>query len=167
MEVAEIYKDYRNRDKLSPQDVIKCCLKVHQVESGVLYYDHRENLWNMRPGDVAWINDAFHLLMSYPRIDDTLKNVRCGHMDEEYELKKRRGHVLKCGCRKWYVYFKTEEGKVKKAYPFFNGMTVIPFEKINEILSRIGNEHLEKHFMKGYVKGEDVDKMLTEVRSYK
>lgn len=165
MEKEKIFEDYRNRETLVPQDVVKCCLKLHQVESGDKYYDCRKSLWHMKPGDVIFTNGAFHPLVSYPRIDDTLKGVKCGHVDEELETKKRRAPPPKCDCRKWYIYYKADDGKMRKTYPPFDGMTMISGDKVSEVLCELKSKSLVEHFVKGYVDRTVVKNLLVEIRS--
>jgi hypothetical protein len=167
----EVINEYKKKTVLTVQDVIKCCLRLHQLETGNIFYDCREKLWKMRPGDVIFTKGSFQPLMSYPRIDDTLKGVRCGHMEENDMLsssKKKKSVPVPCKCRKWYLYYKTDDGKVKKVYPQWDGMTVIKAGKVDEVMSEfatrrsIGN--LETHFKSGYVGSGIVQQIMREIR---
>src|SRR5690349_8908611 len=128
----KLINEYKSKTILTAQDVIKYCLKLHQMDTGSIFYDCREKLWRMRPGDVIFTKGSFQPLMSYPRIDDTLKGIRCGHMEEDDLLSnsKKKPVTVVCNCRKWYLYYKTDDGKVKKMYPQWDGMTVIKVDKV-------------------------------------
>lgn len=159
------------RKVVDKQDVVRCCLKLYQDENKVSYYDYRKYIWQLRPGDLIFLKESFQPLLSYPRIDDTLSNVICGHMEEEFENSRRRRKAPKepqCDCRKWYVYYRTNDGRTKKFYPPYDGMTVITRETVVRVLTGYDTkreEGLREHFLGGYVTKEAVDELMKEVRN--
>lgn len=152
LDVTDIIVEYCNKSELKVQDVVRCYLKMYE-KAGYKGYDRRKNYWNLRPGDVIFVNGSFHPLVSYPRIDETLKHM-CIHLQEE-ELCKVRGQTQKAkkcvyGCRKWYMYYKNDRGRVKVMYPDFDGCTTITKDHISMVLKLL-NEHeniseLRKHY---------------------
>jgi len=165
-----VISEYKKKSVLVPQDVIKCCLKLHQIETGEPYYDCREKLWRMRPGDVVFTKGTFQPLMSYARIDDTLKGIRCGHMEEDADLGNKKKKPVACSCRKWYVYYKTDGGKVKKTYPQWDGMTMIARSKILDVVKELGGhsngEELESHFSKCYMTESEHCALMKEIQMF-
>lgn len=167
MDKEKLLSEYKLKQDLVIQDVIKCYLKLHKIETGNLYYDCRKNLWQMIPGDIIYTNGAFYPLVSYPRIDDTLKGVKCGHFDDEVDNKrKKKTPNIKCNCRKWYIYYKADDGKIKKTYPPFDGMTMISSDAIHKVIVEVdAPPEIYEHFEKGYVEKADVHKLLSELRN--
>lgn len=169
-EACDVINEYKSKKSLTAQDIIKCCLRLYQISSGDSFYDRREKLWKMRPGDVIFTKGTFQPLLSYAHIDDTLKGIKCGHMEEDELLssKKKKQAPVVCSCRKWYLYYRTDEGKVKKVYPQWDGMTVIDGEMVGKVLNEL-REHksvseLEAHFTEGYVSKDMVSGMMKEIR---
>jgi len=164
-------EDLKRKKNLGPQDVVKCCLRLYQEENDVSYYDCRKHLWQMRPGDVIFVKGSFRVLMSYPRIDDTLSHVICGHMEEELEISRRKRKApreMKCGCRKWYIYYKMDDGKVKKFYPPYDGMTVISSAEIQKVITEVhDNDDVKGYFEEGVLGEEMVMKVMKDIRSKK
>lgn len=168
MDSEDILRNYRNRACLEPQDVVKCFLKMHKHRNNLSYYDHRVKLWKLRPGDVVFVNGSFHPVVSYARIDDTLKGVKCGHMEEMGENRYRTS--IKCDCRKWYLYYKLDTGKMKRYHPPWDGLTCIPAESIDSTLREMTDNETIKpvrdHFTKHMLVRQDIDKLLRQVRSF-
>lgn len=162
MDWKDIVVEYRNRVGLVPQDIVKCYLKVYQRKNGVTFYDHRVKLWWIRPGDVVFINGSFYPVVSFPRIDDTLKGIKCGHMEEMQENRKR---IVRCLCRKWYLYYKLDNGKMRRFHPPWDGLTCIPAEEIKGILKELKEGSVDKHFTKGMLLKEDIMSVLTEINT--
>lgn len=165
--MEEILVEYRTKARLVPQDIIKCYLRMHQRANSVTYYDHRVKLWRIRPGDVVFVNGSFQPIVSYPRIDDTLKGVKCGHMEEKEESKKRV--KVACECRKWYVYYKLDSGKIKRFHPSWDGLTCIPADKIRDVLEQFLQHRslvqLRNHFTKNMLLKDDVHGMLSNIQN--
>lgn len=167
-EMDEIIGEYRNKRRLVPQDIIKCYLKVHQKRNNVSFYDYRVKLWWIRPGDVVFVNGCFCPVVSYPRIDDTLHGVECGHVKE---MKESRHRIeVRCECRKWYLYYRLDNGKVKRMCPAWDGLTCIPAGRIKMICDALGNHKdmlsIKFHFTDGIMTRKSIDDLLSDIRSF-
>jgi hypothetical protein len=166
MSANEIIKEYEKKKNLSPQDIIKCYLRVYQQKNNISYYDCRVHLWLLKPGDLVFVNGTFVPIVSYVRIDDTLKKSKCGHI-LEMEENKKRGKIT-CQCRKWYFYYKSNNGKIKKFYPPWDGLTYIPYLEIQDLLKNLGHENstrqLLMHFTDKIISQEKLNRLLSEIR---
>jgi len=117
---------------------------------------------------VVFVNGSFQPVVSVPRIDDTLKGIKCGHV-EEMEESKKRGSV-KCDCRKWYVYYKLDNGKIKRFHPSWDGLTCIPGSEVRDMLKNFENHKdgasIGEHFTKNMLLQDDVDRVLSEITNH-
>jgi len=165
-DVEAVIREYIDRDCLTPQDVVKCCLRIHQFTTGLPYYDVRVKLWKMRPGDLIFTKGSFQPLLSYPKIDDTLKGMRCGHVPEHEDVRRKTVKSF-CDCRKWFLYYRSDDGKVKKTYPMWDQMTLIKRDDINVFMTRLresqNTEMLRGHFLRGYIAKDAVKTILEDV----
>jgi hypothetical protein len=130
LDVTDIIKEYLERPSLEPQDIVKCYLKMHK-KAGEIAYDKKIKYYNLRPGDVVFIEGRFYPLLSYPRIDDTLRTP-CVHM---LDWKDRPRFRCTVGCRNWYILYKNDKGKVKQSYDRNDGLTTIRKDHVKKVLS--------------------------------
>ena len=145
-ESKAIIHEYNHRRALTPQDVVKCYLRLYSSNISPAY-DCRVHLWNTRPGDVIYIDGVFRPLLSCFAIDDGDRHWKCIHIKER-ESQGNRRPFLRSGiakqslgtrpcdrnCRKWYAYYKKESGKVGMFHPDYDGVTTICREDIERVL---------------------------------
>lgn len=136
MKDFEIVKEYLSRETLDTQDIIKCYLRVFESH-GNMGYDKRVYLWNLKPGDAIYVNNKFHVLLSYPRVDYTM-NRKCHH------------DTTTCGCQPWYLYYKNENGKLKFYRPTTDGLTTIHGTDIKRILYLLSRHKQGEEIVKFY-----------------
>jgi hypothetical protein len=162
-----VIDEYISKRDLHPQDVIKCYLKLSTLITGDSYYDYRRKLWDLKPGDVIFTKGSFQPLVSYPKIDDTLNHVRCGHIDDDVKTKKA---LPTCSCRKWYLYYKTDKGTIRKMYPQWDGLTTIPQSKIFDMLETLDGhsdiDNLQTHFTSGFVTQKELSLLMREISHF-
>ena len=160
-ETKAILHEYNHRRALTPQDVVKCFLRIYSSYVSPAY-DCREHLWNARPGDVVYIDGAFLPLLSRFSIDDGDRHWKCVHVKERETLGNNRpltrqghgGQGLRPSCdrqcRKWYACYRKETGRAGLYYPEFDGVTTIHKEEIERILKLLKHRDrrmLRRHFM--------------------
>lgn len=168
LDVSDIVQKYLEKSDLDVQDIVKCYLQIYE-KAGFIGYDRRKKFQRMRPGDVVYVNNAFHPLVSYPRIDNTLTHT-CTHVREE-EMCKTRGQtkrITTCPftCRKWYFYYKTDKGSIKLHLPDFDGCTTISREhiaKVIHLLTKRKNHRVIKD-IKEYYKTLPFDEVAKQIR---
>lgn len=155
-----ILHEYNHRRTLTPQDVVKCFLRIYSAYVSPAY-DCRENLWNARPGDVIYIDGSFVPLLSRFSIDEGDKQWKCIHVKEREiignnRLGTRHGQASynsrPCDrqCRKWYACYRKETGGPGLYYPEFDGVTIIYREEIERILKLLKHRDrrmLRRHFL--------------------
>ena len=145
-----ILKEYLGRDTLQAQDVVKCFLKIYSA--GVSRtYDRRIHLWNIRPGDVVYVDGIFSPMVSRFLIDDGDRTWRCIHLREKDSDGNNRRYSHRCikHCRKWYGFTRKDSGTVCLMLPDFDGLTTIPREDIGRVLRLLKQRDksvLRKHF---------------------
>lgn len=121
-----ILREYISKPTLSPQDVIKCYLKVHSINVSPTY-DRRVFLWDAEPGDVVYIDGVFLPLLSRFAVD---------------EKDDKR-------CRKWYAAYRRDSGRPGVFFPEFDGLTAISKSHISHLLSLLRHKDrriLRRHF---------------------
>ncbi len=142
-ESKAILHEYDHRRVLTPQDVVKCYLRMYSANISPAY-DCRVYLWNVRPGDVVYIDGVFRPLLSYFSIDDGDRQWKCVHIKERETQSHRRPFLQKRGpvplrpcernCRKWYACYKKESGRAGTYFPDYDGVTTISREAIEQVL---------------------------------
>lgn len=165
LDVSEIVKSYLEKPELEAQDVVKCYLQIYE-KAGFLGYDRRKKYERMRPGDVIYVNNAFHPIVSYPRIDNTLTH-DCMHVQDEEKCKTRgqSKRITTCPftCKKWYFYYKNDKGHFKLCLPDFDGGTVIPREHIAKVIQLL-SKHKSVAMIRAHYRVLSLDEVTRQVR---
>ena len=129
-ETKNILRDYASRMTLTPQDVVKCFLRIYAANVSPAY-DCRVNLWDARAGDVVYLNGRFLPLLTAFSVDNRDGRWRCVHTRE------RESGTRYCDrqCQKWYALYKKEDGRSATCYPDFDGLTTIRKADIAVVLT--------------------------------